>query len=107
MATQLARSTGARVKHQQELGGTRLIFDALRVGDVEGGELESADLGEMAGITAVVAPDNEHDVDALVAQCQDARMGGDFAEADRIRDELAAEGISIEDTPDGPRWRRG
>ena len=46
-------------------------------------------------------------VDALVAQRQDARSGGDFAEADRIRDELAAEGISIEDTPDGPRWRRG
>jgi cysteinyl-tRNA synthetase len=46
-------------------------------------------------------------IDALVAQRQDARSGGDFAEADRIRDELAAEGVSIEDTPDGPRWRRG
>jgi len=46
-------------------------------------------------------------IDALVAQRQNARDGGDFAEADRIRDELAAEGISIEDRPDGPRWRRG
>jgi cysteinyl-tRNA synthetase len=45
-------------------------------------------------------------IDALVAQRQDARSDGDFAEADRIRDALAAEGISIEDTPDGPRWRR-
>ncbi len=46
-------------------------------------------------------------IDALVARRQEARDGGDFAEADRIRDELVAEGISIEDTPDGPRWRRG
>jgi cysteinyl-tRNA synthetase len=46
-------------------------------------------------------------IDALVAQRQHARGGGDFAEADRIRDKLAAEGISIEDTPNGPRWRRG
>jgi cysteinyl-tRNA synthetase len=46
-------------------------------------------------------------IDALVAQRQKARDGGDFAEADRIRVELAEEGVSIEDTPDGPRWRRG
>ena len=46
-------------------------------------------------------------IDARVVQRQKARDDGDFAEADRIRDELAAEGISIEDTPEGPRWRRG
>ena len=46
-------------------------------------------------------------IDALVARRQEARDGGDFAEADRIRDDLAGEGVSIEDTPNGPRWRRG
>jgi cysteinyl-tRNA synthetase len=45
-------------------------------------------------------------IDALVAARQEARARRDFAEADRIRDALAAEGIAIEDTPDGPRWRR-
>jgi cysteinyl-tRNA synthetase len=46
-------------------------------------------------------------IDALVAEREAARARRDFAESDRIRDVLAAEGVAIEDTPDGPRWRRG
>jgi cysteinyl-tRNA synthetase len=45
-------------------------------------------------------------IDALVANRQAARERRDFAEADRIRDELASEDIVIEDTPDGPLWKR-
>ncbi|MBW2231393.1 MAG: cysteine--tRNA ligase [Deltaproteobacteria bacterium] len=45
-------------------------------------------------------------IDGLVAERQAARAGKDFATADRIRDELDAEGIGIVDTPEGPRWRR-
>ncbi|UCE87415.1 MAG: cysteine--tRNA ligase [Deltaproteobacteria bacterium] len=45
-------------------------------------------------------------IDARVAEREAARTARDFARADRIRDELAAEGIAIEDTPSGPRWRR-
>ncbi len=45
-------------------------------------------------------------IDALVAARQSARANKDFGEADRIRDELLAEGITIEDSPEGPRWRR-
>jgi len=46
-------------------------------------------------------------IDGLVAEREAARARRDFAESDRIRDLLAAEGVAIEDTPDGPRWRRG
>jgi cysteinyl-tRNA synthetase len=33
-----------------------------------------------------------------------ARERKDYAAADSIRDQLAAAGIAIEDTPEGPRW---
>jgi cysteinyl-tRNA synthetase len=45
-------------------------------------------------------------IDALVAEREAARRRRDFAAADRLRDALAAEGISVEDTPAGPRWHR-
>jgi cysteinyl-tRNA synthetase len=45
-------------------------------------------------------------IEALLEQRQQARRDKDFATADRIRDELDAEGIVIEDTPEGARWRR-
>jgi cysteinyl-tRNA synthetase len=45
-------------------------------------------------------------IDARVAEREAARQARDFARADAIRRELAAEGVEIEDTRDGPRWRR-
>lgn len=43
-------------------------------------------------------------VDALVAERQDARKAKDFARSDAIRDELAALGVTVMDTPTGPQW---
>jgi len=45
-------------------------------------------------------------IDGLVAEREAARQAKDFATSDRIRDELAAEGVTIIDTPSGARWRR-
>jgi cysteinyl-tRNA synthetase len=46
------------------------------------------------------------DIDALIAERQEARHQRDFARSDEIRDELAAMGIILEDTKDGVRWKR-
>jgi cysteinyl-tRNA synthetase len=46
------------------------------------------------------------EIDALVQQRDDARAARDFARADKIRDELAARGIKLEDTPGGTIWHR-
>jgi cysteinyl-tRNA synthetase len=45
-------------------------------------------------------------VEERLAARQAARKARDFAAADTIRDELAARGIEVEDTPQGPRWRK-
>jgi cysteinyl-tRNA synthetase len=46
------------------------------------------------------------DIERLLGERRDARARRDFAAADRIRQELTAAGVSIEDGPDGTRWRR-
>ena len=46
------------------------------------------------------------DVDARIAARAEAKARRDFAEADRIRAELANEGVLLEDGPSGTTWRR-
>ena len=48
----------------------------------------------------------EDEVEALIEQRQQARKNRDFALADKIRDDLKARGIILEDTPQGVRWKK-
>ena len=50
---------------------------------------------------------DDEEVDSLVKQRDAFKRQRNYKEADRIRDRLAAQGIVIEDTPQGARWRRG
>ena len=52
------------------------------------------------------AANADPEIDALVAARTAAKKERNFAEADRIRDELKARGIEIIDTPQGTKWRK-
>jgi len=45
-------------------------------------------------------------IEALIEQRKAARASGDYAGADRIRDDLLASGIELEDSREGTRWRK-
>jgi cysteinyl-tRNA synthetase len=49
---------------------------------------------------------SDEEIEALIAQREQARSDRNFAEADRIRDQLTKIGIVLEDGADGTRWRR-
>lgn len=59
---------------------------------------DSHDAGDQAA--------NDAAIQALIEQREQARADRDFAEADRIRDQLAADGITLEDKAEGTVWRR-
>ena len=65
------------------------------------------ELGGVLGIlqnTETESIDNE--IEELIAKRQEARKNKNFALADEIRDNLKAQGIVLEDTPNGVKWKR-
>ena len=80
------------------------LQNALRAGGALLGILEQNPTTWLQGDAA----DEKEAIEARIMQRQKAREERRFADADRIRAELAAEGITLEDKPDGrTEWRRG
>ena len=53
-----------------------------------------------------VSEDDAERIEALIQERKAARQAKDYPGADRIRDQLAAEGIELKDGPDGTTWQR-
>ena len=71
------------------------VLDAIAKFDSVLGIFGTADSGSL-----------DAEIEALVEEREEARRQRNFARSDEIRDELAAQGIILEDTKDGVRWKR-
>ena len=73
-------------------------------------EEASALFDELTGVLGLLYSRQESsadaEIEALIAARAEARKQKNWAESDRIRDELKAMGIVVEDTPQGMKWRR-
>jgi cysteinyl-tRNA synthetase len=65
------------------------------------------DLDRVLAVLPESADELPADLAALLEARLAARAARDWAASDRLRDELAAAGVVVEDSRDGQRWRRG
>ena len=64
-------------------------------------------LTDVLGIVTEKQEENlDAEIEALIAERQEARKNKNYARADEIRDQLAAQGIILEDTREGVKWKR-
>ena len=83
-----------------------LSLDLLAKAEAKRKENEKAAAAKNAGGYTIIG-EGDPTIDALVMQRYEAKKAKNFAEADRIRDELKAQGIEITDVPGGAKWSRG
>lgn len=98
--------------------GIAAVFELVRDINVSVLASDSKDLiayaaklfDELTGVLGLVynrkTDSLDSEIEALIEARQAARKEKNWAEADRIRDELKAQGIVLEDTPQGVKWHR-
>ncbi len=103
-----------------------IMFDLVRKinrarqGDKKSAALLGAELKHLGNILGILQNDpdtylrsgtgngvSDEEIEALIQQRLDARKAKEWATADRIRDDLKAQNILLEDSAQGTTWRRG
>jgi len=97
-------------------------INRVRNEDAEAAAALGAELRELGGILGILQDDSDRylrggdasheglddaEIYDLIAQRAQAKQAKNWTEADRIRDELAAQNVVLEDGPQGTIWRRG
>jgi cysteinyl-tRNA synthetase len=99
-------------------GALAALFTLIRDGNIamDAGRISPGDAGGIRAALEKTAPvldifparetNVDAEIEALIEARNAARKSRNFAESDRLRDELLSRGIVLEDTPGGTRWRR-
>ena len=94
------------------------IFELVKFANTHSGEASSAELiktvkdeiislSDILGLLVDKKEDNlDAEIENLIAERQTARKARNFKRADEIRDQLLAQGIILEDTREGVKWKR-
>lgn len=99
--SQLHELLGAFNKSPDAVSKGRLLAAAHLLGVLEQ-DAQSWLKGVASGTSGV----DETEIERMIIERKEAKASKDFATADRIRDELDAQGIVLEDSPQGTTWKR-
>ncbi len=99
---ELAREVN-RAKQEQPFEAARLAGELKQLGSVLG-LLQQVPQTFLKGTQQQGVPLSEGEIEAKIAQRIEAKTNKDFAQADAIRDELAALGIILKDSREGTTW---
>ena len=99
--------------------GLAAVFELVRQGNTlleqgvgaEGASVLLETLNGMDSVLDLLKVEDEDiplpaELQAMIDAREEARRRKEWEKADQIRDQLREAGIILEDTPDGPRWKR-
>lgn len=100
----LVRELNTAVREQKP-AARNLAAELKTLGGILG--LLDADPESFFQGTAVRGEISDSDIDALISEREQAKADKNYAHADVIREQLSEQGVVLEDSREGTRWRRG